>query len=160
MRRSIPRSILYGGIVAGTVDVGAAALIYGLSPVVILHAIASGVLGKASFSGGSSSAVLGLLLQWVIGILAASVYGLAALRFPILLERWVAGGIGHGIGTFIVMNYFVAPLSNAWPPRPFTLEGALHKFTAVKFVENLIAMFVFGWIIAWFAHRYLPRRAG
>lgn len=158
VRRSFAKSVIYGGIVAGTVDIGAAALIYLTNPLKVMQVIASGVLGKASYSGGASTEVLGLLLQWLIGILAASVYTVAALRFPILLDRWVAGGIGHGIGTFIVMNYFVAPLSNAWPRRPFTLDASLHKFTAPKFVENLIAMFVFGWIIAWFAHRYAPRR--
>ena len=105
VRRSFAKSVIYGGIVAGTVDIGAAALIYLTNALKVMQAIASGVLGKASYSGGASTEVLGLLLQWLIGILAASVYTVAALRFPILLDRWVAGGIGHGIGTFIVMMY-------------------------------------------------------
>jgi hypothetical protein len=44
-----------------------------------------------------------------------------------------------------VMNYVVRPLSAAWPPSDF-------HFHAAKFFENLLAMLVFGLILAWFAH--------
>jgi len=47
-QRALLIAILWGGFVAGTIDIGAAALINRLSPVIILHAIASGLLGKAS----------------------------------------------------------------------------------------------------------------
>jgi hypothetical protein len=62
--RSIWAAIAWGGLIAGTIDIGAATLINLVSPIVILHAIASGVLGRASFTGGMPSAFLGLLLQW------------------------------------------------------------------------------------------------
>ena len=42
-------AILYGGFIAGTIDIGVASLINGISPWVILRAIASGLLGKAAF---------------------------------------------------------------------------------------------------------------
>ena len=56
-------AVIAGGLVAGLVDVGAAALINELSPIVVLRAIASGVLGKAAFHGGWPAILLGLGLQ-------------------------------------------------------------------------------------------------
>ena len=58
-RRSALAAILWGGFVAGTVDVGAASLISGYSPIVILKYIAGGVLGRASLAGGMGNARLG-----------------------------------------------------------------------------------------------------
>ena len=39
--------VFAAGLVAGTIDIGAASLINRLSPVVILQAVASGLLGRA-----------------------------------------------------------------------------------------------------------------
>jgi hypothetical protein len=44
--RNTNRTMIVAGVIAGTIDIGAAALINGLSPVVILRAVASGLLGK------------------------------------------------------------------------------------------------------------------
>ena len=52
MSFSTPVAIVLGGLIAGTLDIGTAALINGRSPLVILLVIASGLLGKASFQGG------------------------------------------------------------------------------------------------------------
>jgi len=45
-------AILCGGLVAGSLDVLAAALINGFDPLIILRAIASGLLGRAALQGG------------------------------------------------------------------------------------------------------------
>ena len=50
-RRTL-RDILLGGLVAGSVDLGAACFISGLGVITILQAVASGVLGRASFRAG------------------------------------------------------------------------------------------------------------
>lgn len=144
MRDRIPVSwhaIVVGGLIASTADVGAASLINWLSPVVILHAIASGVLGKAAFAGGAAAAVLGLVLQWLMGLLIAAIFVLAASRFAWLRRRWVFAGIAYGVAIFFVMNYVVVPLSAV----PFPA----HHFGVRTFIENLLAMFLFGLIIAW-----------
>jgi hypothetical protein len=64
MRASDLTAVLLGGFVAGTIDIGAAALINVASPILILHFIAGGLLGKAALAGGASAALLGLVLQW------------------------------------------------------------------------------------------------
>ena len=50
--RGIIRTILLGGIIAGTIDIGAACLINGRSIPFILQTIAGGVLARQSYAGG------------------------------------------------------------------------------------------------------------
>jgi hypothetical protein len=140
--RSLSRSIISAGLIAGTLDVGAACLINKVGPIVICQAIASGVLGRASFGEGLSSAALGLILQWFMSILIAACCFFAAHRLPMLRRRWAVGGILYGVVTFFVMNYVVVPLS-AVGHRP--------HFGVQKFIENMLAMLVFGLIVSFFA---------
>ena len=71
---------LAGGLAAGTLDVGAAALIGRVDPRVILRFIAGGVQGATALQGGAASAWLGLFLQWGMSLVIATVFVLAALR--------------------------------------------------------------------------------
>jgi uncharacterized membrane protein YagU involved in acid resistance len=147
MSFSTPVAILLAGLIAGTLDVGAAAFINGRNPLVILLYIASGLLGKVSFQSGLPAVLLGLLLQWLMSLIIAAVYVLASNRFPELKPSWIAGGLVYGLGIFLVMNYAVVPLSEVarWP-----------QFTAWTFGGNLLAMLGFGVLIAYFARSTLP----
>ena len=149
--RSTLVAVLYGGLVASTLDIVAASLINLLNPVIILHAIASGLLGKSSFAGGLPTAVLGLLLQWFMGILIATVYVFAALRIAWMQRDWRLAGLAYGVVIYFVMNYVVVPLSNAWPGHDYS-----KPIDWLKFGENMLAMILFGLIIAFFARRFLP----
>jgi uncharacterized membrane protein YagU involved in acid resistance len=142
MSFSTPMAILLGGLVAGTLDIGAAALINGRSPLVILLVIASGLLGKASFQGGLPALLLGLVLQWLMSLVIAAVYVLASNRFPELKPHWIAGGLVYGAAIFGVMNYVVVPLSEI---------GRIPQFTASTFGGNALAMLGFGLLVAFFA---------
>ena len=138
------KTVTLGGLTAGTVDIGSACLLNLRSPVVILHAIASGVLGPASFRGGAASAALGLGLQWFIGLAIAGIYSLAVDRVPKLRCAWMTGGLIAGAASFGVMNYVVLPLSAV---------GRIPHFSAATFVGNLAAILLFGLIIAFFASK-------
>ena len=140
--RSILGAILLGGFVAGTIDIGAAALINTASVPVILKAIASGVLGKASFKLGMEAESLGVLLQWAMSILIAAIFVVTASRVTLLKRQWLAAGLAYGVVVFFVMNYVVVPLSAI---------GRVPHFTAARFMENMLAMLLFGVIIAFFA---------
>jgi hypothetical protein len=133
------RTIIIAGFTAGTLDIAAACLINMRSPLVILQVIASGLLGRASFQDGAFSAVLGLFLQWAMSCLIAAVYVMAVHRIVMLRPNWPASGAAFGCIVFIVMNYVVVPLSAI---------GHIPKFTAATFAENLLAMVLFGLIIA------------
>jgi uncharacterized membrane protein YagU involved in acid resistance len=143
---SVLKSLVYGGLIAGTIDIGAASLISIISPLVILQAVASGLLGRAAFQGGAGVMVLGLLLQWGMSILIAAFFTLAASKWPSLARRWILWGALYGVVVFIVMNYVVVPLS-----------AASHRWTHPLswFIENGAAMLVFGWIVAFTAKRLL-----
>ena len=45
------KAVLCGGLLAGTVDIGAASLISGLDPVQIMKIVAGGLLGRGAFRG-------------------------------------------------------------------------------------------------------------
>ena len=143
-RTSILTAVLYGGFVAGTIDIGSAAAINGISPLIILRAIASGLLGKAAFQGGLPVSLLGLGLQWAMSLLIAAIFVFAAGRLAWLKRRWVSAGVLYGVVVFGVMEYVVVPLSAAWPKPHFTTQA---------FIENLLAMLLFGLIVAFFARR-------
>lgn len=149
------RAILVGGLVAGTLDIGAAALINRVSPILIAHYIASGVLGRASFSVGAPAAYLGLVLQWAMSILIAAIYWSVTARMPRLRQRWWLGGLLAGVIIYLVMNFLVMPFSAA----PVTLHEVIARFSLVKGAENLAAMFVFGLIVA-FCARHLAWQTG
>ena len=134
--------MLLGGFIAGTIDIGAACLINRVGLIIILQAIASGVLGRASFQSGLPAAALGLALQWAMSILIAAIFVFASRRLSWLRQQWMTAGASYGVVIFFVMNYVVLPLSAV---------GRAPHFTAARFAENMLAMLLFGLIIAFFA---------
>lgn len=152
-------AILLAGSIGGTIDIGSASLISGFNPVVIMHAIASGLIGKDSFTGGTGTAVLGYLLQIAMGTLIAAIYMAATGVRPARRRRWISTGIIAGVIIYFVMTYLVVPLSGA-PFRPeFSLDGFIKAFKLAGFLENLLAMVLFGLIIGFFARNVEGRSA-
>lgn len=150
-KHPILTAILLGGLIGGTIDIGSASVISGLGPVTIMQAIASGLLGKDSFTGGVPTAIAGVLLQWAMAILIAAIYMLATARMPAMRRRWIPTGIIAGVIIYFVMTYLVVPLSAA-PFRPeLSLDGFIKAFKLAGFLENLMAMILFGLIIGFFA---------
>lgn len=141
------RAIFAGGLLAGTLDIGAAALINRVSPVLIARYIASGILGTPAFSMGTSAAYLGLISQWAMSVVIAAIYWLVTAWMPRLRERWWLGGLLAGIVIFPVMNFIVMPFSAA----PVTLHQVIARFRPAKGIQDLLAMFVFGLIVAYCA---------
>ena len=145
MRNRFWFAVLCGGLVAGTLDIGMAALLSAVSPLVVLLFIASGILGKAAYHAGLAGVALGLGLQWIMSLVIAALYALGSRRVTLLNSSWALGGILYGFAIFFVMSYVVVPLSAAVPKPAFTLQ---------TFAGDLLAMIVFGLIIAFFAHRF------
>jgi uncharacterized membrane protein YagU involved in acid resistance len=143
-RTSALLAILLGGLIAGTIDIGAACLITHSKPETILHNIAGGLLGRGVFAEGMRSAVIGLVLQWVMSLIIAAVFVVAAGRLPALRRQWLGAGLAYGVVIFVVMNFVVVPLS-AYHLVP--------SFTPLTLAENLAAMLLFGVIVAFFARR-------
>ena len=144
--RRLAVAALVGGLIAGSVDIVVAVIIYSANPVKILQGIASGLLGPASFQGGAQTVVLGLVPQWFMSVIIAAIYVFSTLKIPALLQKPTRFGALYGVGIFLVMKFVVLPLS-AVQPRPklaftdadFRLSGLLGFF----------AMIGFGLILAW-----------
>ena len=122
--------IFIAGVVVGIVDILAAfAVRYAFtraSPLRVLQGIASGAMGPAAFSGGTSTAVVGMLLHFVIAFVVAAVYYAVSRRWRFLVERPVLSGMAYGVIVHWVMNTVVLPLSRLpvgprTPPFSFTV---------------------------------------
>lgn len=108
------RGLVYGGLVAGVLDILFAftqAWLRGRAPGRVLQTIASGLLGKASFDGGISTMALGLVLHFVIALGAAAVYVGASKALRPLVTHAVPMGLAYGVGVYLFMNFVVLPLS-------------------------------------------------
>jgi hypothetical protein len=140
--------MLLGGLCAGTLDILFATgfwALRGVPPQRILQSVAAGVLGKASFGGGSASAVLGLFLHYLIAIAMAAAYAMAARDVTALLQRpWRYGAL-YGLALFALMSFVVVPLSAAprsGAPQPLWIASSV--------VAHIVLV---GWPCAWFARR-------
>ena len=143
-QRAVFKAILWGGLVAGTIDIFAASLISLLSPLLITRFIAAGLLGREVIKGGLDISFIGLLLQWLMGLIIAAIYVFASRRLAWMNRDWRLTGVAYGVVIYFVMNYVVLPLSALHRVPPFEWQG---------FIENMLAMLVFGLIVAWFASR-------
>src|SRR5215213_2426396 len=142
--------IFWGGLIAGTLDICAAFLAAwlraGVSPVRVLHFVASGLIGRAAFSGGAKTALLGLALHFLIATGAAAVFYLASRKWLFLIERPIHFGLLYGVAVYLFMNFVVLPLS-AVPQR------ATPTLTS-RFIQLLIIMFCIGLPIAAVVRRF------
>jgi len=114
MRNTTLKAILFGGAIAGVLDITDAivmTLVAGGSPGRMLQYIASGLLGPSSFDGGTATMMLGLLCHFTIAFGAATVYVLASGRLPVLLERPIVCGLLFGIAVHLVMQNVIVPTS-------------------------------------------------
>ena len=79
----------------------------------VLQYVASGAIGNAAFAGGIATALLGLVLDFLMTTIMAFVFILSADRIPLLRQHVIPGSLLYGFGVFIVMNFIVLPLSAA-----------------------------------------------
>lgn len=135
-RRSFSRALLYGTLAVGVLDLLDAFVFFwlrsGVRPIRILQSIAAGLLGRASFSGGWPTALLGLGLHFFIALIIVLVFLLASRRLPILRRHAIPAGLLYGIAVYLTMTFVVVPASAAaggTPSWPVALNGVLiHMF--------------------------------
>jgi hypothetical protein len=109
--------ILAGGLVAGALDITYACVFWAVKAGVpaqrIFQSVAAGLLGKASFEGGTATAALGLALHFLIATSMSLTYYLVARRWPLLWRQAVPCGLLYGLLLYAIMNFIVVPLSAA-----------------------------------------------
>ena len=152
------RTVLGAGLAAATLDLTYASLFYwfyrGVSPLRVLHTIASGVYGQDSYTGGAATAAVGFAAHYFILIVAAWWYFLASRHLKALREHALACGLLYGVAIYCTMNFVVIPLSNApFAGSPFNITITFAR--ASDFCTHLIL----GLIIALSARAYWRKTA-
>lgn len=121
-------AIALAGLVAGTLDGLAAALLYvirtGKNPIAVFRFIASGVFGQEALSGGVGMGLIGIAFHFIIAMGWTILFFMASSRISLLLKYWIVSGIFYGLFVWLMMNLVVLPLSRV-PALPMTLSGVI-----------------------------------
>ncbi len=130
-------AIFWAGLIAGVMDITAAFVTWalqGVSPIIILQGIASGLLGPKAFVGGWKTAALGLVCHFVIAFSAATVFYVASRKITFMTRRPIVSGILYGVAVYLVMYWIVMPLSN-FHKRPFSWSA-----TVIAVITHMICV--------------------
>jgi Na+/alanine symporter len=115
-------AIPVGGLLAGSLDLGSAFIIYGAR---VPYVIAGGLLGTSALHGGAGPYALGIFLHFFIATSAAAVYYAASRKLQFLKEHFLVCGLFYGIAVYLVMSLIVLPLSALHSRGPFKLAGLI-----------------------------------
>jgi Na+/alanine symporter len=110
-------AIVVGGLVAGTLDLTQAVILFGKN---VPLAIAGGLLGPQAFRGGAGTYILGVLLHFFIACSAAAIYFAASRKLRFLTEHPLVCGLFFGAAVQLVMSLVVLPLSALHAMGPYT----------------------------------------
>ena len=152
-RNSLLRLSLIGGIISGFLHLLIQqGIVFGLilkTPMINqLQFVASGIMGDAAFTGGLATALLGLVLDFIMITIMAGVFILSVDRIPLLRRNVIVGSILYGVGVYIVMNFIVLPLSAA-PPLP---APPLWLLIELVLQHILLIGLPLGLLVRWNAH--------
>lgn len=147
-------TVFLSGLIAGTLDILAAIVIYALilqktTPLKILQSIASGVFKKEAYTGGPEMAWYGLGFHFLIALLFAWFYFTIYPYLPLLKKSTLAAGILYGILVWIVMNLVVLPI--VFPVLP------TKSLDFPTLLSVLILIFCIGLPIACITRKYYDR---
>lgn len=148
MRKPAAFAILVGGLIAGVFDLTYAIVfsaLHKVQPITVIQSVASGLLGKAAFDGGLSTAILGVLLHFFIAFSWAAIFYILSRSFPFVTQHAVLSGLLFGAVIYAVMYLIILP-NSAYPNKI--------NFAPSRVVINLIAhMFLIGLPIALVARK-------
>ncbi len=120
------RAILFGGLLAGAMDLTSAFIVTALrggSHARMLQSIASGLLGADSFTGGAATAALGVLVHFTIAFIWTIVFYLASRKIRFLIDQPIVSGVLYGVVVYLLMYYVIVPLSATPFQMPHNLDA-------------------------------------
>ena len=132
-----------GGLIAGTLDLLQASILFGWD---IPLTIAGGLLGPQAVHGGVGTYVLGVLLHFFIAFSFAAFYYAASRRLVFLKEHPLVCGLAYGAGVELVMSLIVLPLSALHARGPYELRDLIQGL--------LVHMVVIGLPISFSVRRF------
>jgi hypothetical protein len=133
-KRSALLAIAAGGLIAGTLDLTQACILFGWK---IPLVIAGGLLGPKATHGGPATYVLGVLLHFFIALSAAAIYYAASRRLSFLLEHPLVCGLFFGGAIEEVMSLIVLPLSALHARGPYELHDLIQGLLVHMVVVGL-----------------------
>ena len=150
LRSSKARYILFTCLLAGTLDMSGALLVWTVilkkvTATQILQGIASGVFADEAFSGDPTMAWFGILFHYIIASSFTIFYFLIYPYIPFLRKQKILSGLLYGIFVWAFMNYVVLPFSHVHM-SPFRLSSAL--------ISAGILMVCIGLPVSWLTSRY------
>jgi len=143
--RSIVKAIAVGGLVAGSLDLLQACMLFGWD---IPLVIAGGLLGKPAFTGGAGTYCLGVGLHFIIALSAAAIYTATSRRLLFLGDHWLVCGLFFGMAAELVMRLVVLPLSALHSAGPYERNDLIQGLA--------VHMVVVGLPIAFSVRRFAP----
>jgi Na+/alanine symporter len=133
-RGSPIRAIAVGGLIAGTLDLLQACLLFGWD---IPLAIAGGLLGPKAFQGGAGTYALGVGLHFFIATSVTAIYYAVSRRLRFLVEHPLICGLFFGAAVEDVMRFVVLPLSGLHARGPYELHDLILGLTVHMVIIGL-----------------------
>jgi len=157
--RSVRRAILWAWLACGCLDITSAVVITilgGSKPTRMLQGIAASVIGPQSFEMGAPTAILGLVMHFLVALSATLVFYLASRQWPAMLEHPVVSGILFGVFWLLVMYRGVIPALSALRPM-WVANAPKRPLPELWPVPLLVHMSCVGLPIALAMSRFAPR---
>lgn len=142
-RSNALKPIATGGLIAGTLDLTQACILFGWD---IPRVIAAGLLGRQAIHGGAATYILGVLLHFFIALSVTAIYYVASRRLPFLTEHPLVCGLFYGAAVEEVMNLVVLPLSALHARGPYELHDLI--------LGLVVHMIVIGLPVSYSVRRY------
>ncbi|MEO8712319.1 MAG: hypothetical protein ABI405_09365 [Parafilimonas sp.] len=152
-KRSETKTILLIGIIAGTLDILTAFIIYSqilhlATPIQMLSNIARAAVSKSLIENEKILALIGLLFHYIIAYCFATFYFLIYPRIKFLRKNSIVSGLLYGIFVWAVMNLIVQPLTGS----------KIGPFTFIPLLRTVIILIVcIGLPIAILTARYYKK---
>ncbi|MDB6093335.1 MAG: hypothetical protein JWM32_897 [Verrucomicrobia bacterium] len=159
MMKTFPKAILWGGCIAGTLDITAACIDswinFNVPPMRLLQVVAAALLGPASLTGGIFTAILGLVMHFSVAFTFTAIFYQLSRSFPVLLKWALPAGLVYGAVIFIVMYRGTIPLTIAL--RSLYLDNVNHTYPKLRWQQFIIHLLCVGLPIALAARRFPPK---
>lgn len=131
-------TIFYSGLAAGLLDGIAGLVVYhfwfGFTPVKVFQFVASGIYGKASYTAGTETSVIGALIHFLIGFACAIPYFYAYPKMRVLHTWKITSGLVYGLFVYLFMNLVIMPLSNVAEGPPDV------KLTIIRVIWHMLCV--------------------
>lgn len=117
MKNNLWKTIALSGLLVGSLDIIAALIQFyiktGKDPLIVLKYIASAIVGKEAFSGGTPMAVVGLLLHFVIAFAWTISFFWIYPKLKLQTLNTILTGVLYGIFIWLIMTRVVVPVTKA-----------------------------------------------